>query len=223
MHTIVTWWLETAVGPFTMADIAGFATGALCVWLVVRQHVANFPVGIANNIFFFVLFLDVRLFADAGLQVVYLGLGIAGWYWWLRGGRGRTELIVSRAPRRELLWCAAVFLVGYLALVEILHLAGGAAPIVDASTATASLIAQYLLTRKRLESWFVWIAVDVAYVPLYLHRGLPLTALLYLGFIGLCVQGLRSWRADLARTDERPAPTAATPAAVVLPEVGGAR
>lgn len=201
MHELITWWLDTTVGPFTMADLAGFATGALCVWLVVRQHVANFPIGIANNVFFFILFVDVRLFADAGLQVVYLGLGVVGWYWWLRGGTGRTELPVSRAPRRELLWCAGAFAVGYLVLVEILYLADGAAPIVDAATATASLIAQYLLTRKRLESWFVWIAVDIAYVPLYLHRGLPLTALLYFGFIGLCIQGLRAWRRSLAEQE----------------------
>lgn len=198
MHDFITWWLETTVGPFTAADIAGFVTGALCVWLVVRQHVLNFPIGMLNNLFFLILFIDVHLFADAGLQVIYFGLAIWGWWLWTHGGTNRTELPVSRITRTEIVGCVLVFVAGYAALVPILTAAGGALPPVDAATTIASLIAQYLLNRKRIESWHVWIAVDVVYVPLYLHRGLPLTALLYLGFIGLCISGLVSWRRDLA-------------------------
>lgn len=207
MNDLIAWWLDTTVGPFTMADIAGFTTGALCVWLVTREHPANFPVGIANNIFFFILFTDVRLFADAGLQVVYLVLGVIGWYWWLRGGQGGTELQVSRANRTELWWCLGVFVVGWMILTQILYAADGAAPPIDAATTMAALVAQYLLNRKRLESWYVWIAVDVVSVPLYLWRDLPLTGLLYLGFIGLCLSGLAKWRRSLAeQTGDEPAP-----------------
>lgn len=212
MHDLIAWFVDTRVGPFTVADAAGFASGALCVWLVVRQHVANFAVGLVNNAFFLVLFVDARLYADAGLQVVYFGLGIIGWYWWLRGGDGRTELPVSRTPAREWAWCAVAFVLGFVVLTAILREVNGAAPPVDAATTTASLVAQYLLTRKRLESWWVWIAVDVVYVPLYLSRDVPLTALLYLLFIGLCVAGLRSWQADLIRGHDRGRPAFAGPA-----------
>lgn len=196
MHDLLRWLTSTTLGPFTVADTAGFVTGATCVWLTVRQHIANFPVGLANNVFFLILFVDARLYADSGLQVVYFALGVVGWWWWRHGGEGRTELTVTRTPAREAWACLAAFLVGFLVLTAILRAVNGAAPAVDAATTSASLVAQYLLTRKRLESWWVWIAVDIVYVPLYLSRGLPLTALLYVLFLGLCVSGLRSWWAS---------------------------
>ncbi len=65
-------------------EILGFATGALCVLLVVRRNVWNFPVGIANNVVFIALFVGAGLYADAGLQVIYIVLAIIGWAWWLR-------------------------------------------------------------------------------------------------------------------------------------------
>ncbi len=71
----------------TWTEIAGFVTGALCVWLVVKRNIWNFPVGIANYAFFFILFIGAGLYADAGLQVVYTGLALYGWYSWLRGAR----------------------------------------------------------------------------------------------------------------------------------------
>ncbi len=182
----------------TWTEVAGFVTGALCVWLVVRQNVWTFPVGIANNVFFIVLFVQAGLYADAGLQVVYIGLGALGWYWWLRGGPRRTALTVRRTPR-----AAVPALVGGVAVVTVLltwtlstFTDSTVAP-ADALTTAMSLAAQLMLNRKWIGSWWVWIAVDVLYVGLYATKGLYLTALLYLLFIGLCVRGLVEWRAAL--------------------------
>src|SRR6266498_3283705 len=82
-------------------EIAGFLTGAVSVWLYVRQNVWAWPVGIANSVFWLVLFWTSRLYLDAGLQLVYIGLGVAGWYWWLRGGERPGELPVTRTRRGE--------------------------------------------------------------------------------------------------------------------------
>ena len=101
-------------------EIAGFVTGALCVWLVVRRNIWNFPIGLANNIFFWVLFMQAGLYGDAWLQVVYLVLGALGWYWWLHGGANRTALVVRRTP----VW-------GAIAVI------GGVASALDAETAQA--------------------------------------------------------------------------------------
>src|ERR1039458_6344159 len=67
---------------FGITEVLGFVSGALCVWLTVKEDVWNFPISVANNIFFIVLFLQARLFADMGLQVVYIVLEVLGWYWW---------------------------------------------------------------------------------------------------------------------------------------------
>jgi nicotinamide riboside kinase len=89
----------------TVAELLGFVTGAASVWLTVLARVSNFPVGIANSAFFLVLFLSARLYADSGLQVVYIVLGFAGWWQWLHGGQARTRLTVARSGWQLLAAC----------------------------------------------------------------------------------------------------------------------
>ena len=79
--------------PVTWAELAGFVTGIACVALAVAQRIETFPIGIANNVFFIVLFADARLFADTALQVVYIALGVMGWWVWCERG--------AREPRRR--------------------------------------------------------------------------------------------------------------------------
>lgn len=184
-------------------ELAGFVAGAVCVWLYVRQSVWAWPVGIANSASWLVLFWESRLYLDAGLQVVYIGLGVAGWYWWLRGGPRRGELPVTRTRAREALALAAVGIVATVALWRAMATLGDAAPLADAATTVTSLIAQYLLTRKLLATWCCWIAVDVAYVVLYAGQGLYLTAALQPVFIAMCLVGWWRWRTALRATPER--------------------
>ena len=152
--------------PVTWAELAGFVTGIACVALAVAQRIETFPIGIANNVFFIVLFADARLYADMALQVVYIVLGVMGWWVWWKGTRDAAAR--SRAHRWRLLAATTVAVIAAtLILVPILRAAHGAAPGWDALTTSMSLGAQLLLNLKRLETWYVWIAVDVIYVPLY--------------------------------------------------------
>jgi nicotinamide mononucleotide transporter len=184
--------------PIPPTEVLGFVTGAACVMLVVRESLWNYPVGIANNVFFIALFWQSRLYGDMGLQVVYVGLAASGWYQWLHGGKGHGRLTVRRVGLTE---------AGILGLVGVSLTAGltvyfravnDSAPFLDAVTTALSLVAQWLLNGKRIENWWVWIAADVLYVYLYTSKGLYLTAVLYAGFIGLCVAGFLAWRQALA-------------------------
>ena len=152
--TVASWqqWL-----PLPLTETLGFVTGAACVYLVVKQNIWNFPLGIANNIFFSILFFEARLFGDATLQIVYLLLGVQGWYNWLHGGKNRTALHVTRASLRVLLLVCGFVVVATIALVWALRSANGSAPLLDAFTTVLSLAAQYLLNRKALENWAFWI------------------------------------------------------------------
>jgi nicotinamide mononucleotide transporter len=183
--------------PYSLTETLGFVTGAACVYLVVKQSIWNFPLGIANNLFFLVLFFNARLYGDAGLQVVYILLGVQGWYWWLYGGQQRAPLRIAHATRLTLSLLAVLVLLGTLGLILALRAARGAAPALDAFTTVLSLAAQYLLNRKAIENWYAWITADVLYIYLYLARGLHLTAVLYFVFLGLCLVGLVSWRRAL--------------------------
>ncbi|USQ79200.1 nicotinamide riboside transporter PnuC [Ornithinimicrobium faecis] len=188
-------------------EIAGFITGGLCVWLVVRQNVWTFPIGIANNIFFIVLFSQVGLYAEAGLQVVYIGLGLLGWWWWLRGGSDRTRLVVRDTPSWA--WPAAIIAIGLgtWALHWLLtNFTDSTVAGWDAVTTTMSLVAQLMLSRKWIGNWVVWIVADVIYIGLYASKGLWLTSVLYAVFLTMCVVGLRQWRAARAAPDATPVP-----------------
>ena len=181
----------------SVAELLGFVTGAACVWLTVAAHVSNFPVGIANSAFFLVLFLSARLYADSGLQAVYIVLGFVGWWQWLHGGTGRGRLVVARCGWRWLAGCAAFVIAGTWGLTLLLGWARDIAPFWDALTTALSLSAQFLLNAKRIENWAFWIIADVIYVPLYMVKRLDLTAIVYVLFLALCFAGAVSWRRAL--------------------------
>lgn len=179
--------------PVSWAELFGFLTGGACVALTVRRSVANFPVGIANSAFFLVLFASAQLWADSTLQVLYIVLGFVGWWQWLYGDSGRTPLHVRAAGGRHLMWCVVAVGIGTSVLYPILVSVHDSAPFLDALTTSLSLVAQWLLNGKWIQSWYFWIAADVIYVPLYFSRGLNLTAVVYMLFLALCVAGLRAW------------------------------
>ncbi|MCY0961394.1 nicotinamide riboside transporter PnuC [Streptomyces sp. H27-H5] len=185
-------------------EILAAATGALCVWLVARQHIANWPIGIANNVFFIVLFAQAGLYADAGLQMVFIALAAYGWWSWTHGGGPGTAeaLPVRRTTGTEWVALTAAGAVGVLALTLLLDRAtDSTVPLWDALAVGLSLMATYGQCRKLLESWWLWIATDLVSIPLYVHKDLYVTAVLYVGFLALCVAGLIGWRRALAATE----------------------
>jgi nicotinamide mononucleotide transporter len=164
------------------------------VYLSARENVWSWPTGIVNVGLYIIIFWRTGLYSDTGLQVVFLVLSIYGWYEWLYGGVQHTELTVSRARARDWLVVTPIALVFWLVLGHnAAKLSGVALPYLDASLATLSLVAQWMMTRKILENWVLWIIADIVYVPMYVYKKLPVTAALYLVFLVLAVLGLRGW------------------------------
>ena len=148
-----------------------------------------------NAALYFVVFYRAGLYSDMGLQVVYFVLSLYGWYEWLYGGEGRTELTVSHATPRHWVILLGVGVVVWYALGAITsRLPGAALPYLDAATVATSLLAQWMMTRKLLENWLVWITVDVVYVGMFVFKKLYLTAGLYALFLALAVMGYVQWR-----------------------------
>jgi len=182
-----------------MIETLGFLSGVVCVWLIVEENVWNWPVGIANNVFYVVVFWRARLFADMSLQFVYIALGVLGLYRWVRGSRGEKALTISRITKSSALLTALFAGACITCLTIYLRRVQDAAPFLDACTAVLSICAQYLLTKKILENWWLWILTDSISVGLYLYKSLTLTALLYLIFLTMCITGLIQWRRTLRR------------------------
>ncbi len=202
-----------------IVEILGFVSGALCVWLVARQNVWNWPIGIANNVMFLILFWTAGIYADAGLQIVYMGLALYGWWAWLRGGVEHTALTVTRTTRNQWLVLGVLGVLGTAGLTVLLDTAtDSTVPLPDAITTVLSLLATWGQARKKLESWWLWITADVIYIPLYAYKDLWLTAVLYVGFLALCVVGLRNWRAGYVTT---PLAAAGSPASSATGQAKG--
>jgi nicotinamide mononucleotide transporter len=177
------------------AEAFGFITGVANVWLVTRQSLWSWPLGVLNAVFYMVVFARTGLYSDTGLQVVYFVLSLYGWWHWTRGASTSTPLPVTRTPSRLAFLLGGVVLAAWVALALITsRIPGAALPWLDSMLVAISLVAQWMMTRKLLENWLLWIAVDVVYIGLFINRGLPLTAVLYAVFLGLAVLGYVQWR-----------------------------
>jgi nicotinamide mononucleotide transporter len=179
-------------------ELIAAVVGAVSVWLSVRQSIWSWPTAIVNVVLYAIVFYEAKLYADMGLQVVYAVLSIYGWYEWLYGGEGRTTLRVTRTNPRLAAMLALVAAAGSAALGTLLrHSTDAALPFMDSFLSSTSLVAQWMMTRKLLENWLVWIAVDVLYVGMFIYKGLYLTAGLYAVFLALAVRGYLDWRRSM--------------------------
>ncbi len=227
--TAFTAWQQT----ISISELIGFMTGALCVWGVTRQYTWNWPVGLANNIVFLGLFYSAGLYADALLQAIFAALSVYGWISWSRrtshatatatatastpttattpNAKTATTTSATATPRIRRATTSNIAL-ALAAGAAILSAAGigltlftdSTVPWPDAFVLAASLIATWGQAKKVLEQWWIWIAVDLVSIPLYIYKGLWLTALLYLGFLALCVYGYRRWLQDFQQNQQRP-------------------
>ena len=145
------------------------------------------------------LFWNAKLYADSVLQGFFFVLGVFGWWTWTFGGEGaRDSLPVRRTSSREWIWIGAITAAATVALAAFLdRQTDSPAPLWDSSVLTLSLAATYGQAKKLLECWWLWIAVDVISVPLYISRQLYPTAALYVVFGIMCVIGLRNWTRGL--------------------------
>ena len=178
----------------TWIEILGFVTGAASVILAVRESAWNWLVGIANNAFFFLLFWHSKLYADALLQVVYAVISVYGWWNWVRGGVGHSKLQISSTGKGTafLLLVLTALATGMMTYL-LTRFTDSRVPFWDGLTTALSLAAQFMLSRKLLENWRVWMTADIIYILLYCYKALYLTGFLYAIFFALCIAGYRSW------------------------------
>ena len=187
-------------------ELIATAFGVACVWLAVKRSIWTWPTGLVMVSLYIVIFGRAKLYSDMGLQVIYVGLQLYGWWHWLHGGRdGESELPVGRLGSQALAGWIAVSVAGTAVLGWIMATRTDAAlPYPDAFTTVTSLVAQWLMARKALENWSFWIAVDVVAIGVYLAKGLYPTAILYAVFLGMCVVGYREWRESTDPSDAAP-------------------
>ena len=181
-----------------MLELVAVVITLVAVYLTTRQNIWCWPLGMVSVTLYALVFFQAKLYADTGLQGLYFALAVYGWWAWLRGGEGHGELAVTRASSRAKVVLAVIAVVAGIALGQTLdRFTDASLPFMDSILTSSSIVAQWMQTRKLLEAWLVWLAVDVFYVGMFLYKGLTPTAGLYAVFLCLAVLGFAEWRRSM--------------------------
>ena len=179
-------------------EITGLISGLLCVWLMIRENVLTFPIGLIYAVVTVVVVARANLFADVLLNLYYVVMNAYGWYFWVYGGRERRTpqiLLVAWVPKQQWLGIVAVIILGTVLMGWYFATQTQASlPYPDSFTTVASFVAMWMSARKYLESWILWLIIDVIQVGLYIVKGIEAYALLYLIYLFMAVYGWFAWR-----------------------------
>ncbi len=200
---MLTWFAPLLVAPFslwgspvTWAELVAFVLSLAMVGCNMRVHPAGWPLAIVSSLLYGLLFVNSKLYGEGALQVVFVVLAFWGWWLWVRGAPGaEAAQAVSRTPKAEAQWAFWATLAAWPLLGFFLsRVTDSDVPYLDALPTVASITGQVLLARKRLENWWVWLAVNVFSVGLFAYKALWLTVVLYALFAVLSWWGWRAWK-----------------------------
>ena len=178
----------------TPLELVSFILAVITVLLNIRQNHWAWLFSIVSSATYGAVFFDARIYGDAALQGVFIAVSVWGWYQWLHGSARHDALQVTRSSAAGWRYGLLAWALGFVLLAWFLKTYTGTdVPRIDGFLTAGSLLGQVLLSRKKVENWIVWIAVDVLYVGLYVYKGLMLTAVLYGVFVIMAAAGWRAW------------------------------
>ncbi len=177
-------------------QIIGVVLGLLYLWLEYRADIRLWIVGLIMPVVHGILYYRAGLYADCSMQVYYILAGLYGWLVWRNAPRAKknTALHISHTPWRLLPALVGAYGLIHIAIYFVLvRFTDSNVPFWDSLTTALCIVAYWMLSRKYVEQWLVWLAVDVITVGLYLYKDIPLTAGLYALYSLLAVSGYLRW------------------------------
>ncbi len=184
-------------------ELVGAATGLLFLRFEIKQNPLLWPLGLLTSLFYIYIFFESKFYADMGLQVYYVFISIYGWYYWLRGAGkadGKTWVPITCANTYQLLIYGAITIPIFVLISQILiHFSDSPLPYWDALTTALSITATWMLARKILQHWMVWIVVNAISLVLYFSKGLYPTTVLFFFYTVLSFNGYVVWRRDFLK------------------------
>jgi nicotinamide mononucleotide transporter len=187
-------------------ELIGTISGLIYLYLEIKQKVWLWPLGLVTSSVYAVVFYQTKFYADMSLQFYYIGISVYGWYWWLHGGEyeGRKELPVSRIDARlAVILCFVTLLLFYLIALFLRDYTDSPVPYGDAFTTALSITATWMLARKIIEHWWVWVIVNTVSLCLYIYKGLYPTSILFFFYATMSVVGYYQWKKTLRHTHDQ--------------------
>ena len=181
-------------------EILAMLTGIAGVWLTMKENIWCFPIGIINVTLYAWLFMTpgIRLYADALLQCIYILLLFYGWMNWAdRNKKKDTNHTINISSKTSLKLLIISLLSTIVLAVFLQTFTNASYPWLDSALTCASLASQWMIAKKMIQNWIVWIVVDIIYLPLYFVKNLPLTTILYFMFLILAFKGYSEWKKNL--------------------------
>ena len=176
-------------------EVLGVVFSVLYLFLSIRQNILLWPTGMISAVLYMVVFFQSKFYADMGLNGYYFLISIYGWMVWKKGGNGGKERPVSRIEKKTALLLLAITSLAFLGIALLLkNYTDSPIPYGDALTTAMSFTATWMLARKILEHWIVWIVVDLISMALYLYRGLYPTMILFAIYTSMAVIGYVQWK-----------------------------
>jgi nicotinamide mononucleotide transporter len=170
----------------------------LSIVLTIRKNIWLWPFGIIAEVCYLKIFFDEKLYADTGLQVIYLFQSIYGWYFWTRGLKEKEIAITLMSFRAKLYTAGATVAITGISYFVLHKYTDATVPFWDSLAASLSIAASWLLARRIFENWIFWIIADLIYIGLFAYKGLYLSSGIYLVFVFLSVAGLIKWNKELS-------------------------
>lgn len=182
-------------------EVLGAILGLLYIFFSIRQHIFTWPTGLFTSLLYTVVFFQSGFYADMGLQVYYVAISIYGWYYWLKGDKNedqKQQVPVISMPRQLILKSILATAAIYVFLLFILiRYTDSTVPIMDSLTTALSITATWMLAKKYIEHWLIWIFVDLVSTGLYIYKELWPTVILFLVYTIMAVLGYFEWKKTL--------------------------
>ena len=188
----------------TALEFIAVVFGLLSVWYAKQEKILVYPTGIVSVLIYVYICFNIKLYADAGINLFYFGMSVYGWYKWTRKST-KPALRITACSRRDWFFSILMFFFSGLVILALLvyFKAGDEeywstfVPYIDTFTTAIFIVGMLLMAFKKLENWIFWIIGDVISVPLYAYKGLVFTSFQFLVFLVLAVMGYFAWRAKL--------------------------
>ena len=181
---------------YKMLELIAVLFGLLSVWFAKNNDIKVFPAGIISVSIYIFINYYAELYANAGINIYYFIMSIYGWFLW--GSKNKKiKAEINRCNKNELSFSIFLSIVFFLIIYYLVKISDSVVPIVDSITTSLSLVAMFLMARRKVENWIYWIIADLIYIPLYFYKGLLLTSFQFLIFLIIAILGYLSWSKKL--------------------------